>query len=897
MHSPLGSQADRLNTALEGHYRIDRELGAGGMATVYLAHDLKHERKVALKVLRPELAAVIGAERFLSEIKTTANLQHPHILPLFDSGTADGQLYYVMPYVEGDTLRDRLDRETQLPVGDAVRIASEVASALEYAHKHGVVHRDIKPENILLQDGSALVADFGIALAVQHAGGARMTQTGMSLGTPHYMSPEQAMGEKAIDARSDIYALGVVTYEMLIGEPPFTGPSAQAIVAKVMTEVPKEVTAQRKSVPPHVASAVANALEKLPADRPASAREFADALQGKFLSASAVPAQPIVSTGSVGSPRRRTMTAVAIGGALLAVGAAGWFLGRSGETDADVIRLALAVPPDAAFANIYSGPPIAISPDGMTIVYTARTVNGPQLALRRLDELKPRVLAGTVAGIYPFFVDGGSAIGFSDGAQYFRVALDGTAATAASPSQAGAGNGADGLPDGGFVAGNFSGRGGYNTGLSVARSFGDSLNRLTNPDSSLGDQSHRFPAVVDKNTVLFASYGPKGNRIGIASLVDGKFTVLNLSGASPLGMIDDYLIYVRSDGNTDGLVTAVKIDLKQRKVLGEPVTIVGGVSVHGNGSVEAALSKNGTLVYSNGSTTSRLMSVDLRGTSQPLFPESRRLASPRVSPDGRRVLLNRTDESSEVWIYDLGSKVPARVTSDALTNDRPEWSADGRRVAYRTGLGGYWWQSADGTDKPQLLFAEPGARSVGSVAEIALVPDGKRIIVRIPHLGTGMDLMVSTIGDSASTKSFIATRFNEYMPTVSRDGKWVAYISAEAGPLDVYVRSLDGPATRIPVSTGGGMEPRWAPDGKHIYYRANRMMVAATVATTPTFTVTARDTLFADVYATDPFHTNYDIAADGKHFVMLQPVDNNQQAIVILNFAKEVRAKMSAAKR
>lgn len=260
------------------------------------------------------------------------------------------------------------------------------------------------------------------------------------------------------------------------------------------------------------------------------------------------------------------------------------------------------------------------------------------------------------------------------------------------------------------------------------------------------------------------------------------------------------------------------------------------------------------------------------------------------------MLLNRTDESSEVWVYDLASKVPERVTSDARSNDRPEWFADGRRIAYRVGGGAYWWLSTDGTNKPQLLIRNTN-RAVGSVAEIALIPDGKRMISRIPFLGTGMDLMLSNIGDSASIKPFIATRFNEYMPTVSRDGKWVAYISAEAGPLDVYVRSLDGAPTRIPVSTGGGMEPRWAPDGKHLYYRANRMMVAASVSTTPTFTVTARDTLFADVYATDPFHTNYDVAPDGTHFVMLQPVDNNQQAIVVLNFAKDVRTKMQAAKR
>src|SRR5687767_13408189 len=202
------------------------------MATVYLAGDLRHDRKVAVKVLRPELAAVIGADRFVAEIKTTANLQHPHILPLFDSGVADSFLFYVMPFVDGESLRDRLERETQLPVADAVRIAGEVAAALDYAHRRGIVHRDIKPENILLHDGRALVADFGIALAASTAG-TRMTETGMSLGTPTYMSPEQAMGERELDARSDVYALGCVTYEMLSGEPPFSGPTAQAIVAKV----------------------------------------------------------------------------------------------------------------------------------------------------------------------------------------------------------------------------------------------------------------------------------------------------------------------------------------------------------------------------------------------------------------------------------------------------------------------------------------------------------------------------------------------------------------------------------------------------------------------------------------------------------------------------------------
>src|ERR1043166_9081818 len=232
---------EQLNAALSGRYEIERQIGAGGMATVYLARDLKHHRNVALKVLNPELGAVVGPERFLAEIEVTANLHHPHLLPLFDSGESDGLLFYVMPYVEGETLRHRLERERQLTVDAAIRIACAVASALDYAHRHGVIHRGLKPENILLHDGEPLVMDFGIALAVSKAGGARVTQTGISLGTPQYMSPEQATGDWELDARSDIYSLGAVLYEMLTGDPPHSGSTVQAIIARVLTERPQSV--------------------------------------------------------------------------------------------------------------------------------------------------------------------------------------------------------------------------------------------------------------------------------------------------------------------------------------------------------------------------------------------------------------------------------------------------------------------------------------------------------------------------------------------------------------------------------------------------------------------------------------------------------------------------------
>ncbi|MEO5799556.1 MAG: protein kinase [Gemmatimonadales bacterium] len=269
---------DTLTAALADRYRIERELGAGGMATVYLAHDIKHERQVAIKVLRPDLAAALGADRFLAEVKITARLDHPHILTLIDSGEVAGTLFYVMPYVRGESLRAKLDREHQLGLDDALGIARQVASALDYSHRQGVVHRDIKPENILLQEGNAILTDFGIALAVSEAGGERLTGTGLSLGTPSYMSPEQAAGDRHVDARSDIYALGAVTYEMLAGEPPVTGATVQAMIAKLMTERPTSLRVLRDSVSPSVDAAVMRALAKAPIDRFATAREFSEAL-------------------------------------------------------------------------------------------------------------------------------------------------------------------------------------------------------------------------------------------------------------------------------------------------------------------------------------------------------------------------------------------------------------------------------------------------------------------------------------------------------------------------------------------------------------------------------------------------------------------------------------------
>ncbi|HEY6223522.1 MAG TPA: protein kinase, partial [Gemmatimonadales bacterium] len=435
---PLG----RLRDAIADRYHLEREVGQGGMATVYLAEDLKHGRKVAIKVLRPELAAVIGAERFVREIRTVANLQHPHILGLIDSGEVGGTAYYVMPFVEGESLRDRLTREKQLPVDEAVQIAREVAQALDYAHRHHVVHRDIKPENILLHEGQALVADFGIALAVSRSdGGTRMTETGMSLGTPHYMAPEQAMGEREITAKADVYALGCVLYEMLAGEPPFTGPTAQAIVARVMTEEPRSLTLQRKTIPPHVEAAVQTALAKLPADRFAGAAQFAEALAG----ASQFTGTPPRAGGAhrARPPRSRDPLVLGLAAiAVLSLVAVALLLRRPATRETlGSVRFLFSGSDSTRLVDNFPWP-AAISPDGNTLVYSVASPGGaPVLYARHLAQIEGRPIPGTTGASQPLFSPDGQWLAFEADGKEKKVLLDGSAPVTIAAG--GANNGVD----------------------------------------------------------------------------------------------------------------------------------------------------------------------------------------------------------------------------------------------------------------------------------------------------------------------------------------------------------------------------------------------------------------------------------------------------------------------
>jgi hypothetical protein len=351
---------ERLAAALAGRYRLERELGRGGMATVWLARDLRHDREVALKVLRPELTAILGAERFLNEIRITARLDHPHILTLIDSGADEGLLWYVVPYIRGESLRQRMARERQLGIEEAVGIARQVASALDYAHRQGVIHRDIKPENILLHEGEAVLADFGIALALREAGGNRLTETGLSLGTPQYMSPEQATGDRALDARSDVYSLGAVLYEMLTGEPPHTGATVQAVIAKLMTERPTPIRTVRDTVTPALDAAVTRALAKVPADRWPGAADFARALDAAARLADTATMAVPARAAAARLPKR----ALGVGAAaLLSLAAVTWFATRRPADSAS--RLAEPTRTQFTFSGDVYG--AVISPDGQRL--------------------------------------------------------------------------------------------------------------------------------------------------------------------------------------------------------------------------------------------------------------------------------------------------------------------------------------------------------------------------------------------------------------------------------------------------------------------------------------------------------------------------------------------------
>ncbi len=852
----------RLNAALSGRYRIERQLGEGGMATVYLADDLRHERKVALKVLKPELAAVVGAERFLAEIKTTANLQHPHILPLFDSGEADNFLFYVMPFVEGESLRERLDREHQLPVDEAVQIAKNVAEALEYAHSHGVIHRDIKPANILLQAGKSVVSDFGIALAVGTAGGGRLTETGLSLGTPHYMSPEQATGDSSVGAATDIYALGCVLYEMLVGEPPFTGSTPQAVLGKIVTGEAEPVTRHRRSVPANVDGAIRKALEKVPADRFGGASEFVSALvDPRFRHAE------VASSGVSGGARRVAMAGWGSAVALLML--LGIVLSRPDTAREEATWLNLNPPPGVTFGtDAHRG--FAVSPDGRTVVFADGATG--TLYRRELSQPASVEIPVEVTAWYPFFSPDGGWLGFFDQAsnELMKVRLDGAQLQSLAPF-GGAGRYADWSPDGTIVVHASV----LDTLVRVSETGGDVVVLPGTQGPNLG----YIDLLPGGQTLLAAVPRGEGGIVTVVSLETGERKEL-FPGTTPRYVPSGHIIFWNQ-----GALWAIQFDADRTEVIGNPVQIVQGV--WGDANLFARFSAAGdVLVYQgagNGREGSGLTVVHRDGTEESLGVPPGEYEWPRLSPDGSRLAVVRGGEQRDVWIYDFVSASLSPFTFDLADDFSPIWTPDGQRLVFASSRGGaanLFWRRADGTDEAQRLTTSENTQWPNG-----WTPEGDLVYTELAP-GRGFDLYTVSPSVDAPPTLLAGEPFSERNAAMSPDGRWIAYESWQLGHPEIFVRSFPDMRGEWILSSievapesalrsgnpGEGRHPLWSRNGRELFYRNQGVMLRVPVETGQAFTHGTPEVLF-----TAP----YDSRATGPHYDLM---DNNEDFII--NFGR-----------
>jgi serine/threonine-protein kinase len=906
----------RINAALEGRYHIERKLGEGGMAIVYLAEDLKHERKVALKVLKPSLAAVVGADRFLAEIKTTAGLQHPHILPLHDSGEADSFLFYVMPFVQGESLRARLDREKQLPVEEAVRIARDVAEALQAAHAHGVIHRDIKPANILLSGGRPLVADFGIALAISAAGGGGLTETGLSMGTPYYMSPEQASADRITSPTTDVYSLGCVLYEMLVGEPPFVGATAQAVLAKILTQDTPTSTLVRPSIPPNVDAAIRKALEKLPADRFRDALSFAGALGNPGFRHGG----PKVSAPGDARGPWTPLTIGLAASALVFATAFGLQLLRP-TPDVPVARFDITPPQGSDWVTDLPGRVVAIAADGTHLAYVGWGPGGTQIWHRRLDQLEATPIPGTEGGENPVFSPDGQSIAFWANQSLKTVSLlGGRPATVIPEGGVGSRYIAWGDDDMLYYAADVSGQGDYLT-FRIPPGGGEP-EQVTDPIPDVLRISVPAPLPDGKGTLLTVRRGndAQATTVGVVGRAGGAVREL-FPGLGPQYSASGHIVFATADN----AMMAVPFDLDRLEVTGTPIQLLDGVATRLPGmAAHFSISRTGTLVYRRttaGATARaaaplRLVSMDLEGEESRLPLEPRRFEAPTWSPDGRSVVYTDGDQ---LYMYDVvvGSR-PRQLTFTG-NNRNAVYSPDGSHIVFESTR-----QGTQGSDLfIKNLTDDSRARplvTLGMDQSPTQWPSDSVILVEQGVLGIA-DLGQLDLADPERP------RIREYLTSesdlrglvVSPDGRLAAYVVTESREgsvrVAVHVRSFPEPGLPTIVAETVGRTfaaPTWSLDGRVLYFSEamaegpptelpqDWLFLAARIDRDPVPAVASVDTLFVAANIARPtggaglhpdgdrFLTAQGLATDGTPLADTEP----DQLVLVQGFYNLLRGRV-----
>ncbi len=814
---------DRLAAALADRYRVEQEVGQGGMATVYLAEDLKHHRRVALKVLRPELAATLGPDRFVREIEVAARLQHPHILPLHDSGEAGGFLYYVMPFVDGESLRPRLARGGELPIHDAVRILAEVADALAYAHSHGVVHRDIKPDNVLLSGRHALVTDFGVAKAVSEATGRQqLTTAGIALGTPAYMAPEQAAADPAIDHRVDIYALGAMGYELLTGRPPFVGSSSQEILAAHITQPPEPVATRRPAVPTALSDIIMRSLAKRPADRWQNADELASQLEQQLTPTAGTTPSHTRPTAGVRPGRGPVIRVAVIVGVGLLAAAAGLLLAHRTAADTPQLgkRSAVTLDPGLELSP-------AISPDGKFIAYARMTPAETRLVIQQLSGGEP-VTVARWPGLYsamPSWSPDGSRLAYSS-ARGLEVipSLGGVSRLLATQRREPNHGWASWAPDGKRIV--------YTGGDTIyLRDLDEDA-----PQPLLQTESPHSP-VWSPNGKWIAYVSGNPQYPGVANLAPSSIWVVRQNGGAPIRITEDRplhtspvwlpdsrgLLYVSDqDGGRD--IYFVRLSSSGAPE-GSPARLTTGLYPH----TISLSADGGKLVYALYSETSNVAALPLqRGRSislrdaKPITSGTQVIEGFSISPDGAWLAFDSNrNGNQDIWRMPVDGSSPPEVLSAGPEDEfQPTYSPDGKWIGFHA--------TRSGSIRDLYLIPSAGGQririEVATQNNLAprFSPDGRSILHTVWSADGGVWVVGErrATGDSGWSRMTPTFRIRSILNGAgdwSPNGKWICYINGS----QLFRADVDGQHAQPVATFQTGFSPfyaRWSSDSRLLYY-------------------------------------------------------------------------------
>jgi serine/threonine protein kinase len=887
-----------------GPYEILSPLGAGGMGEVYRARDTRVNRQVAIKLLPASFANDEDRlRRFEQESLATSALNHPNILTVHDFGTHEGSPYIIAELLEGEELRDQLGGGP-MTLRKAIDFAQQITNGLAAAHSKGIVHRDLKPENIFITtDGRVKILDFGLAklrpqgspvgsgsnVETQRA----ITDPGTIMGTVGYMSPEQVRGQE-VDHRSDLFSFGLILYEMLAGRRAFQAESLAETMAAIVKEDPPDLIEANGKVPLQLERLVRRCLEKKPDRRFQTASDLGFALEALSVSSGSSQLSASLTSALPASARRWNRERLLWGIAGLALGAvvAGilfWLLaGRSASplsTSRPVRRLTIKLPDTEPLALSKFGPlgigrtAVALSPDGSLLVYAAERNGKSQLFLRALSQFDARPMPGTEGANSPFFSPDGRSLGFFSENKLKKVSLQGgepvTLCEARIP------HGATWGTDDTIVLAD-------SEGLSLSRVSASGGNKEVLPNKS-ADRAFFPQFLPGDKAVLYSTnnqYSPDYGKIVALTLATGEGRVVLEGGTNPRYAASGHLVFARA-----GAILAAPFDVSRLEVTGPAVTLIEGIRIEEWGAAQFALSSEGTLVYVNGGPAwiGKLTWVDQQGISKPLAAPAQAYGPVSISPDGQRLAVAVAGSTSDLWVYDLTRGTFNRLTVEG-SNYRPLWTPDGKRIVYYRVNGPNQFQMvsqvADGSDLAEVLITSRYLLNPSSWS-----PDGKLLAIQENSADTGFDVLMLPLEGDRQPIPWLKTKFNEWGPVFSGDGKWIAYVSDESGTYEVYMRPYPGPGGKRQISTNGGEEVLWSRDGHTLFYRNALTWMSVAVQTQPEFRADPPKVMFEGPYLNVP-GLSYDVAPDGKHFLMIeenQKQPPTTQLNVVLNWFEELK--------